>query len=94
MKAATENLPNKLIFNWDATQFICKTSNNAEYAYIVDGKDDNAPVTVVGEEFLDMLIKKRMHMSAAGEACPLVLLIAVSDMKEDEFVVFEIPGLN
>jgi hypothetical protein len=36
-----------------------------------------------------------MHMgSASGEVISLILLIAISDMKEDDFVVIEVPGLN
>jgi hypothetical protein len=52
------------------------------------------PVSLVGDDTLDIFIKW-MHMgAAAGLAVPFVLLVAVDALKPDDFIVFEVPGLT
>jgi len=94
LKPFTEKLPKQLIWNFDATQFVCQKSGSGKHVCIVKDKRDDTPVTAVGDETLDIAIKW-LHMgSAAGEAIPLVFLVSIPDMNDTDFVVYEVPGLN
>lgn len=94
LKACTSSLPPNLIWNWDATQFICKRSGSGKMVCVIENRDRSKPVTKIGDDPLDIAIKW-MHMgSANGQAVPLVLLVAVPDMKDEEFHYFAIPGLT
>ena len=87
-------IPMEFLWNWDATQFVCKLNPEGKLVCIALDDDDKSPPTIVEKNRLDVLIKY-MHMgSAAGECIPLVLLIAVGEMGEDDFDVFEVVGLN
>lgn len=92
--AFTSTLPPNMIWNWDATQFICRTQGSGRKVYIVKMECARRPTMLVQNDSLAIIIKW-MHMgSASGTAIPIVLLVAISDMKEDEMVLFEIPGLT
>ncbi len=101
VKAYTENLERQQIWNWDATQFIVSEQGKGKHVYNIkieghkDGQSaSNRPLSIVGDESLDIGIKW-MHMgSAAGLVIPLILLVAVDDLKDEDFEVNEIPGLS
>ena len=73
VKAYTENLKRQQIWNWDATQLIVSEQGKGKHVYNIkiEGHNDgqsasNRPLSIVGDESLDIGIKW-MHMeSAAG----------------------------
>lgn len=87
----------QLIWNWDATQFIVSQSDKVRKVFSIkldDSSRKNAPLSLIGQETLDIGIKW-MHMgSASGSAVPLVLLVAVDAMKPTDFFFHEIRGLS
>jgi hypothetical protein len=97
IKALTEDIPPHLHWNWDATQFVVGQSDKSKKVYTVrleDKAENKQPLSILGEESLDIGIKW-MHMgSAAGAAIPIVFLVAVDSLKADDFRVYTIPGLS
>lgn len=101
IKACTENLLPQLFWNWDATQFQITSLGKNKNVYTLKLEDDlerlsgtKRPLTLIGETTTDIFVKW-MHMgSAAGEAIPFVLLFEISEMKNNAFEVFEVPGLG
>jgi len=93
LKAFTAEVPSQLIWNWDFTQFIFDPSET-QLGWVVADRARSRPITTRGDESLAIAIKY-MHMgSADGGIGPMTLMISVPGMKEDEFVVKEVPGLS
>lgn len=83
-----------LIWNWDATQFIVRVTATGAAVYILGADDDPTPVTAIGNSGLDFAIKWMFLGSAAGDAAPLVFIIAVPELPPGKWQVYEIRGLS
>lgn len=94
LKSFTGHLNPYLIWNFDGTQFVCKDSGaDSLVCYVLD-KNNRAPVTSEAADSLPMAIKWLHGCSAAGEAIPLVLLVAIPEMGQDDFFWSRVPGLQ
>lgn len=92
--ACSRNIPKQFIWNWDGTTFIVTVDGKNRLVITVKVEGDTRPLSLVDDESLDIFIKW-MHMgSAAGEAIPFVLLVAVDALGPDECEVFEVPGMT
>jgi len=94
LKAYTYYLKSQMIWNFDATQFVCRMMGSGKLVCTIVDRDQKRPTAVIGDDPLAIAVKW-LHMgSASGDAAPLVLLVATPDMKEEEFEVFTIRGLS
>ena len=92
-----KSMPPELFLNWDATQFVVGQSDKNKKVYSVKldtVEADRGPLSIVGEESLDIGIKWMFMGSAAGAAAPIVLLVAVDSLGVDDFEVYTVPGLS
>jgi transposase len=93
LKAFTTDVPTQLLFNWDFTQFIYDESDTV-LSWVVADRERSRPISAKGDASLPIAIKY-MHMgSADGYVAPMVLMVAIPEMKEGEFVVKQVPGLS
>ena len=93
LKALTSNLPPHVIWNWDATQFVYNASNSDQVLVLVDSRDKKL-ITSRGDDKLSIVIKW-MHMgSANGEVVPLTLIVAIDEMKGNDFHVVQVPAMS
>lgn len=94
VKACSSNLPGQQIFNWDPTTFTVSEKGKGKLVYSIAVMGDKTPLSIVGDESLDMGIK-RVHMgSVTSVALPLIFLIAIDEQGAEDFEVFEVPGLT
>lgn len=94
--AMTKFMPPELFWNWDATQFVVGQSDSSKKVFSIkldEGNTKDKPLSIVGEESLDIGIKWMFMGSAAGVSAPVVLLLAVDSLGVEDFEVFKIPGL-
>jgi hypothetical protein len=95
LAAFTKLLWRQCIWNIDATQFKISENFADDTVDIIKDEEDDSPISTnsAGKE-IGIAIKWMQMGSAHGESAPLVLMVALKDMKEDQFYVAEIPGLS
>ena len=92
----TQALSAKNKWNFDGTQFVCKEKGTGGLVCYAVRKEEAKHIPITGNlnGTLGIAIKW-MHLgSAAGEAGPPFLLVAVPEMDADSFEVFETKGLT
>jgi hypothetical protein len=94
IKACLEGKLEPLVWNWDGTQFVVRMTAAGARVYILDDDEDPTPVTAIGDSGLDYAIKWMFLGSAAGDAAPLVFIIAAPDLPPDKWQVYEIKGMS
>jgi len=85
IKACLEGKLEPLVWNWDGTQFVVRMTAAGARVYILDDDEDPTPVTAIGDSGLDYAIKWMFLGSAAGDAAPLVFMIAVPELPPDKW---------
>ena len=93
----TKSMPPEMFWNWDATQFVVGQSASSKKVFSIkldEGDAMHKPLSIVGEESLDIGIKWMFMGSAAGSSAPIVLLLAVDSLGPEDFEAFPIPGLT
>jgi hypothetical protein len=92
--AFSSELFDTMKWNWDATQFICAPDGRGSLCCYVKDNVDDSPLTSDLDNGLSLCVKW-MHMgSAAGEVIPLVLLIAVTEMSDNDFEFYPVVGMT
>lgn len=94
VKAFCENLPPRLIFNWDATQYITSNDLHATGVYIESMKSHNIAITSESNGTMAIAVKMFHCHNAAGYSTKPVFVIADDEMGEEEFKVFLVRGLG
>lgn len=93
LQAYTSKLPPHMLWNFDGTLFIYDPSKTNLVWDVCDGQASKKPFSVVQEDALALGIKY-LHMgSAGGGVAPMVLMVAASELKENEYHAFRVPGL-
>ncbi len=93
LKAYANELPPGHLWNWDFTQFVINPGET-DRRYVSKDRDESRPVTAITTETLDIVIKY-MHLgSASGILAPMVLMVSISTMPVDAFVVKRVSSLS
>jgi hypothetical protein len=95
LQIGTDGLPAQLIWNWDFTQFIYDPSEtNLCWKVVSIYKTESTPLCTADNNSLNIAIKY-MHFAAADGCCaPMVLMIAIPELKDGDYVVKQVPGLS
>jgi len=93
LKACTESLSPAMMWNWDSTQFITNTSGTSEKVCVIKNAI-NEPVTAVADDTLPVAMKWFHMASANGEYAPFVLMVAIKELKPNQFFHYEVPSLS
>ncbi len=91
--ATMKNTPPQLNWNYDFTQYQITTRGESDTGYIIGDDENKEPVSVVRDSALPFAIKYAHMSSAAGESAPLVFMVAISELKHEEWLVVEVAGL-
>ena len=83
-----------MIWNMDSTQFVCEAKGAGAELCFVKVEKDETPVTGTSTQGLPMAVKWVHMANARGNHIPLVLLIAIPTMGENDFFYKAIPGLS
>ncbi len=93
LSAFCTNLDAKLLFNFDATQFIVgEDADNQEFIYIKSELD--GPLTGISVGKLDFGVKLYHFHNAAGYVANPVYVVSDDKMADDAFQHFEVNGLS
>jgi hypothetical protein len=93
LKSFAEGICPQLFWNWDFTQFVYDHTETQE-CWIVADRADKRSINKNCCDGLPLAIKYMHLCSADGEPGPMCLLIAVSGMNDEDFVIKEVPGLS
>ena len=94
MLSCTKFMTPELIWNFDSTQFICGYDLKDGKIAVINETILGLTPTIVRNTELDLFVKWVYLCSASGEADPVVLVIAIDCLNEDEYHVLEVPGLT
>lgn len=94
LKACTDGLSAQQIWNWDATQIVSNNSTHANEVFVVNENTKTEPLSIVGDERLGFGIKWLHLASAAGEYGPLIFIVAVENMSDNDYWVEKVFGLS
>jgi hypothetical protein len=94
VKAFCEDLDMKLIFNWDATQYIVSEDLQKNGVYIKAERAQNGPLTGPSSGALAFAIKLYHFHDAGGYSAPPVFVLADDASGENDFYYCRVSGFG
>jgi hypothetical protein len=98
LEACSADLCAEYKWNFDGTTFKVHKDGNGQYHCVYVDERDNGRVQVVDNDSsgseLPIYIKWMAMTNAAGEMSPLVLIVAIEDLDEEDFAVHTVTGLT